>query len=283
MQRKIFARQLMMLIRKSGMRQIELAERIGVSSAAISQFVHGVTLPTQRHILAIFDALQIPAKGRSQIQYQLMLARSEPRKNSSNQFPALFPLRTKKGLSIAQVEARTGICQERIVELEQDGNATISDDEKRKFSEIYGIGAADDDANYGEAAGYDSSGAPQIMVSDPLDYNRDEPIHKFAWRNIRNFLSRPVNDVKNPVIAQAFSNEIGFLHDGLLQLVLTEAPPSGYEPLELRLYQGGIFRLWQPGMNKEQDDVPSFETHGTLLWSIPVAEIVLQPLRVKSR
>ena len=121
------------------------------------------------------------------------------------------------------------------------------------------------------------------MVSDLLDYNRDEPIHKFAWRNIRNFLSRPVNDVKNPVIAQAFSNEIGFLHDGLLQLVLTEAPPSGYEPLELRLYQGGIFRLWQPGMNKEQDDVPSFETHGTLLWSIPVAEIILQPLRIKSR
>ena len=40
MQRKIFAKQLMMLIRKSGLRQIELASRIGVSSAAISQFVH---------------------------------------------------------------------------------------------------------------------------------------------------------------------------------------------------------------------------------------------------
>ena len=41
MQRKVFAKQLLMLIRKSGLRQIEVAAKIGVSSAAISQFVHG--------------------------------------------------------------------------------------------------------------------------------------------------------------------------------------------------------------------------------------------------
>ena len=115
MQRNVFAKQLMMLIRRSGMRQIELAGKIGVSSAAISQFVHGITLPSPKHSLAIFDVLKVPAKTRSQLQYQLMLARSEPRRNTRINSDSLFHLRSRRGLSPAQVEARCGITQERLI------------------------------------------------------------------------------------------------------------------------------------------------------------------------
>lgn len=287
MQRKIFAKQLKMLIRKSGLRQIEVAEMIGVSSAAISQFVHGTTLPSQRHILAIFDALKVPAKSRSQLQYQLMLARSEPRNTSRISAMSLFHLRSKRGLTIAQVEARSAIPQERLLELEQNENASITPEEKEILSNLYGIdwnnSSGSVNVSEPEVPEYSAIGAPQIMVSDLIEYDRQEPINKFAWSHIRNFLPRPINDVTDPVVAQAFSSEVGFKHDGLLLIVLTENPPTGYAPMELRFYEGNVFRLWQPDDTPVRDDVPSFENNGRLLWSIPVAEVVLQPLKVKSR
>ena len=284
MQRKIFAKQLLMLIRKSGMRQIELAAKIGVSSAAISQFVHGTTLPTPRHMGLIFDVLKIPARTRAQIQYQLMLARSEPRKQENEQSFSLLTLRASHGLSLLQVSARTDISQERLLELEQNPEAVMSEEEKDKLSTLFGINwdnkemALEEPQAIGQ---YQNNGAPQIMVSDLVEYDRSEPIDEFAWRNIRNFLSYNLNGISKPVIAQAFSDEVGFRHEGLVQIVLSEVRPTGYAPMELRFYEGGVFRLWQPSSGKVKVDTPSFETHGTVLWSIPVVEVILQPLKNK--
>ena len=273
-----------MLIRKSGMRQIELAAKVGVSSAAISQFVHGTTLPTPRHMGLIFDVLKIPARTRAQIQYQLMLARAEPRKADNAHGYSLLTLRASHGLSLLQVSARTDIPQERLLELEQNSEAVLTAEEKEKFSSLFGIDWDSPELNMEEpqAIGqYQNSGAPQIMVRDLLDYDRSEAIDEFAWRNIRNFLSYNLSGVSKPVIAQAFSEDVGFLHEGLVQIVLSEVRPAGYAPMELRLYEGGVFRLWQPSNSKNKDDIPSFETHGTLLWSIPVVEVILQPLKIK--
>lgn len=284
MQRKIFAKQLLMLIRKSGMRQIELAAKIGVSSAAISQFVHGTTLPTPRHMGLIFDVLKIPARTRAQIQYQLMLARAEPRKTEGGPGYSLLTLRASHGLSLLQVSARTDIPQERLLELEQNGDAELTAEEKKKLSTLFSVNWDSPELNMEEpqAIGqYQNSGAPQIMVRDLLDYDRSEAIDEFAWRNIRNFLSYNLGGISKPVIAQAFSEDVGFLHEGLVQIVLSEVRPAGYATMELRLYEGGVFRLWQPSGAKNKDDVPSFETHGTLLWSIPVVEVILQPLKIK--
>ena len=288
MQRNVFAKQLMMLIRRSGMRQIELASKIGVSSAAISQFVHGITLPSPKHIQAIFEALRVPAKNRSQLQYQLMLARSEPRRSNRINSDSLFHMRSRRGLSPAQVEARTGITQDRLMELEQNEKATLTAEEKDKLAELYGVdwekAKLISEPDGVETNPYGDLGAPQIMVSDLLDYNREEPIDKFAWQHIRNFITRPVNDVVKPVVAQAFSDEVGFRHDGLLLIVLTETPPSGYAPMELRLYEGNVFRLWQPErIPSPRDAAPCFENDGTLIWSIPVAEVILQPLKIRPR
>ena len=286
MQRKIFAKQLLMLIRKSGMRQIELAAKIGVSSAAISQFVHGTTLPTPRHMSLIFDVLKIPARTRAQIQYQLMLARSEPRKMENQPSYSLLTLRASHGLSLLQVSARTDIPLERLLELEQENDASVTEEEKEKFSKLFGINWDSQEMTLEEpqAVGqYQNSGAPQIMVSDLVEYDRSEPIDEFAWRNIRNFLSYNLSGIVKPVIAQAASEDVGFRHEGLVQIVLSETRPAGYAPMELRFYEGGIFRLWQPSSAKNKDDAPSFETHGTLLWAIPVVEVILQPLKMKGK
>ena len=287
MQRKVFAKQLLMLIRKSGLRQIEVAAKIGVSSAAISQFVHGTTLPTPKHMAAIFDALNVPVRSRSQLQYQLMLARSEPRKENKGS-SSLLPLRAGSGLSLAQVAARTDISQERLLELEQESGAPITEAERDTLAELYGVRWNQKNLAFEELAAdvvnYQNNGAPQIMVRDLLDYNRSaEAVDEFAWRNIRNFLSYNLNGISKPVIAQAFSDEVGFLHEGLLQIVLSEVRPAGYSPMELRLYEGNVFRLWQPASTKVKNDVPSFETHGTLIWSIPVVEVILQPLKPKNK
>ena len=289
MQRKIFAKQLMMLIRKSGLRQIELAAKIGVSSAAISQFVHGTTLPTPHHMELIFAALKTPAKTRSQLQYQLMLARSEPRRlgGNKNKPVELMPIRSSQGYSITEVSARTGISSERIIALEENPNLPLTEQEKQQFSLIYGVNfdhqeiAVESPSDIGNV--YNKGGAPLIMVSDLLEYDKqEETIDEFAWRNIRNFVSNVVNGVSRPVFAQAFSDEVGFRHDGLLQIVLAENRPAGFAPMELRMYEGGIFRLWQPGNEgSKRDDLPSFETHGTLVWSLPVVEVILKPLKIK--
>ena len=129
---------------------------------------------------------------------------------------------------------------------------------------------------------YQNGGAPQIMVSDLIEYSRDETIDQFAWRNIRNFISHTVSGVPRPVLAQAFSYEVGFQHDGLLQIVLAEKRPSGFAPMELRMYDGGVFRLWQPGSGKK-DEIPSFESNGTMIWSLPVVEVILQPLKINKK
>ena len=248
MQRKIFAKQLLMMIRKSGMRQIEIASKIGVSSAAISQFVHGTTLPTPHHMESIFEILRIPAKTRAQLQYQLMLARSEPRNLSKKSAPiSLMPIRASLNLSLAEVAARTDISTERLVELEESANPQLTKEEKERLSEVYGVDFDNGEVSLNDSGDinsmYQNGGAPQIMVSDLIEYSRDETIDQFAWRNIRNFISHTVSGVPRPVLAQAFSYEVGFLHDGLLQIVLAESRPSGFAPMELRMYDGGVFRL----------------------------------------
>lgn len=291
MQRKIFAKQLMMLIRKSGLRQIELASRIGVSSAAISQFVHGTTLPTPHHMELIFDVFKTPAKTRSQLQYQLMLARSEPRRlgDNKNKPVELMPIRSSQGYTITEVAARTGISVDRIIALEENPTLALTNEEKLQFSQIYGVNFDAQDVSLESPSEdgniYHKGGAPLIMVSDLIDFDRqEETIDEFAWRNIRNFVSQVINGVPRPVFAQAFSDEVGFRHDGLLQIVLSETRPYGFAPMELRMYEGGVFRLWQPGSdNAKRDDLPSFETHGTLVWSIPVVEVILKPLKFKSK
>ena len=287
MQRRIFAQQLMMLIRKSGFRQIEIASKIGISSAAISQFVHGTTLPTLRHMEMIFNTLKVPVKTRNQMQYQLMLARSEPRyTGKKNNGITLMPLRASMGLSIDEVAARTDMTVERLTEIENAGISVATEEEKNKLSEIYNVNFEKEEIAVAESGDinslYQRGGAPQIMVSDLVEYDGEEKISEFAWRNIRNFISHTVSGVSKPVVAQAYSSEVGFLHDGLLQIVLSDTRPTGYATMELRMYEGGIFRLWQPGNTPEKNDnVPSFETHGNLLWSLPVVEVILQPLKVK--
>lgn len=288
MQRKIFAKQLMMLIRKSGMRQIEVASKIGVSSAAISQFVHGTTLPSLTNMKAIFDVLRIPIKTRNQIQYQLMLARAESRFSSEdNSGLALMHMRAGAELSIDEVAARSDMSVERLAELESGNVNNITAEEKEKLSAIYGIDFDTSEAAVEEASDisslYKRGGAPQIMVSDLLSYDGKENIAEFAWQNIRNFVSHKVKGVSRPVVAQAFSNEVGFLHDGLLQIFLSQTRPAGYAQMELRMYDGGVFRLWQPGLSDKRSQTPSFETHGTLIWSLPVVEVILQPLKMKAK
>ena len=235
----------------------------------------------------IFNTLKVPVKTRNQMQYQLMLARSEPRyTGKKNNGISMMPLRASMGLSIDEVAARTDMTVERLTEIENSGIAVASDEEKKKLAEIYGVDFEKEEITVEESGDinslYQRGGAPQIMVSDLVEYDGEEKISEFAWRNIRNFISHTVSGVAKPVVAQAFSNEVGFMHDGLLQIVLADTRPTGYATMELRMYEGGVFRLWQPGNSSDKkDDVPSFETHGTIVWSLPVVEVILQPLKVK--
>ena len=76
MYRENFAEELRRLRKKSGVRQKELAERLGLSTASISQFMNGVNLPNMKQLNAMLKVMNIPLDEVGSARFLLMMARA---------------------------------------------------------------------------------------------------------------------------------------------------------------------------------------------------------------
>ena len=71
-----FLRLLRDVMRRNGVRQAEVARRLGMSASAISQVMNGVLLPSQRRLDQLFEILHPEVKEAEELQRMLYWLRS---------------------------------------------------------------------------------------------------------------------------------------------------------------------------------------------------------------
>lgn len=77
MNRELFARNLYDIVRESRIRQNIIAQVLGISSAAISQFTHGTALPKPTQLSELLTLLCVSDRERSWMLHLLKLAKAE--------------------------------------------------------------------------------------------------------------------------------------------------------------------------------------------------------------
>ena len=87
MTREIFAKTLQDIVRESGIRQVVIAQALGLSAAAVSQFIHGITLPKLNQLNALLDLLCVPDKLRVKLCRELKNLRDKDPDKTADEEP----------------------------------------------------------------------------------------------------------------------------------------------------------------------------------------------------
>jgi len=278
MQKTDFASRLRKLIKKSGVKQAQIAQALGLSSAAVSYFINGKTLPKPGQLDEIMRVISAPAETIAQMQQALSDARKTAKEKNvtgNNLNHHIFSIRTYHGLSLSQLAVRTGISQKRLTELEGGQNFSAGNENDRIYK-TFGNHTGKSKKGTLRLAENNNFGAPVLWLKDLCKYNpAEEPLLAFAHSNLRDFVARSFEDLDEPVLLLADCRELNFPHAGVLQIIVARRHPDKLIPMELRRYADGKFRLWQKNSAIENNN------DGDVVFTIPVVEIIMQPVNVE--
>lgn len=283
MHRENFAHQLKKLVTDSGISQNSIAELLGVTAAAVSQYLNGVTLPSSSHLRKILDLTRASKQEEYVLNCTLSLARTEPRNTKSSEFNrAFFNMHLNSGLALDQLAVRIGIPVSRLRAMESDPEVEPTEQETALLKGFFGIYYANavEQKNerislVREECGF-SSGIPQISIFKLRDFNpKRESLHNFACRNRREVATLPVFGVVDPVMVICKSEAVKFAYPGLLQILLAAESPQGYLPLFLYRYADGSFEL------VSEDTVKNDTVKRKPNLVLPVVEIKMHPVEVE--
>ena len=260
MRREIFAKHLRQLIKDAGIRQTDLAFALGVSSAAISQFTHGTAMPSPQQLDKILLVLRTAPHIAEKIKYQLLLARSEPKKNKPE----------KVDLS----DELDNNCRWPFM-LDQYSVAdyySLCDNNDEGLADFVGVSENN------------KVGAPIIYLEDLLHYDPETPLAHFAQEYMRDMIVRDFEPYEDPAIILTSGSNLGMSNFTNIQLVIIQTLPEDVTSLELCLSNTGNFWLLphEKQMSKWHvfcDKAP--EKRENMLWSLPVLEVTMIPLAFK--
>ncbi len=260
MRREIFAKHLRQLIKDAGIRQTDLAFALGVSSAAISQFTHGTAMPNPQQLETILMVLRTPPHIAQKIKYQLLLARSEPKKNK----PEKVDLSDK---------------------LDEDYRWPFMLDQY-SIADYYNLCDNNDEglADFVGVSENNKVGIPIIYLEDLQFYDPDTPLAHFSQLYMRDMVVRDFAPYEEATIVQTSGNKLSMSNFTNIQLVITQTIPDDITSLELCLSDTGHF--WLLPQEKQMSKWHVFcdktpEKRENMLWTLPVLEVTMIPWSFK--
>lgn len=257
MRREIFAKHLRQLIKDAGIRQTDLAFALGISSAAISQFTHGSAMPNPRQLDTILTVLRTPPHIAEKIKYQLLLARSEPKKNKPQKVDLSDQLdenyRWPFMLDQYSVDDYYELCNKN-----DEGLADF-------------VGVSENN----------KVGVPVIYLEDLQYFDPNTRLALFSQLYMRDMVIRDFGLYEEPSIVQTSGQKLCMSNFTNIQLVITQELPEDMTSLELCFSNTGKFWLLphEKQISKWHvfcDKTP--EKRENMLWSLPVLEVTMIPL-----
>ena len=204
MQRKEFAEELRALWKKSGVRQKDLAERLGLSCASVSQFMNGVSLPKLDQLHVMLTMMNIPAAEAGKLRFQLLVARSNgPDTARGDDLPPEWPFGPDPDPSLV-------------------------------FDNVQGQDTDEGEIRFASPLPGEIRGVPLISLNDLDDYRRDVPLIRLARRRMRKTVFRDFGAFDEAVVLRASGDQLGMPYCALVQLAVTDAPSEETSPLLLQ-------------------------------------------------
>lgn len=253
MTREIFAQTLQDIIRDSEIRQTVIAQALGLSSAAISQFTHGITLPKVSQLSSLLDLLCVPDRQRMILCRELVSLREQ------------FPESTEEAMDNEDSEEPDN----------EDDPGLDSYNLERLFSEHT------DKENFYVSA----SEVHGIPVIDLFDLNSLTPgitLFDFANQYLHDTAVRDFGTGCSPVIVKASGDQLGINFFGMLQIVIADDLPLSSSSLVLVRFHNGNYRILPYKEDKlissssklfDEKEFPS----GKPEWMAPVLELSMLP------
>ena len=248
MQRKDFAEELRALWKKSGVRQKDLADRLGLSCASISQFMNGVSLPKLDQLHVMLTLMNVPAAEAGKLRFQLLIARSNGR-DAAEDVPE-WPFKPESDQAPEISDPRW-----------QDPSAKNILFASPKPGEIQGV--------------------PLVLLSDLDDYRPDIPLIRLARRKMRKAVFRDFGTFDEAVVLRTTGDKLGMPYCELVQLAVTDAVAAGTAPLLLQQMTDGSHRViladkrdttgWRNFLPAPTD------TQTDVFWQLAVIEITVIP------
>lgn len=278
-----FVKLLRELLKRNGIHQKDLVQKLGVTASAASQIFSGALIPSQPRLDQLFELLKPEVEEAELIEEMAFWLRSGRRVMPSEANRKLFFLRCRSGLSNAELAGRTALPLARVNALENQPGAVPDPVELAALAEVLGNGVFEltdsGAAEFGGRVEAADSGRvallPQIGVEELCDYDGRERIGDLAARRARGFADYLGGFPGAAAVFVAPAAALGLEGSGTFKAVLCEATPRGMEKLFLCADAAGKFFIRGGGCFSPADGGDEAE------WSIPLVEITYAPGGVK--
>lgn len=275
MNRELFANKLCKIVKRSGIKQDIIAQALGISSAALSQFIHGFAIPGEPLLITLLTTLCASKDEQEDMLILLEEARKEFELNDENPYfvdpendaaddddDDIFADDERDSAELPQKTASSFWDQSLLEQLFKD----VSDTPSFTF------------------AAPQNCGVPVVNLEDMKFFEDGNDLFDFAHYCTEDTVIRDYGSLGgNVIMVKANGTQLGMSYDGLLIIVVTDNIKATVSTLRLSGYADGTFRLEPHGFAAPDDEKALFGTPAkkTLkrCWSLPVIELNIMPIK----
>ncbi len=289
-------------LKNIGIRQNDLAERLGVSGSAVSQMMHGKIVPNRQQLDVMCEMLKL---SRVQI-FELVSMLSKIRTGAETLLSpfnqSVFSLRCQRGLTQQQLSNLSGVSVAHIQVFETCFEAVPTQEEASRLAPILdcapeallqsaGVGGLSESAigelEAGEArSSYRAERKIALLDLCDLDgYDGKTPIMEFVSRHTARLIDAAGLPAMPLFAVQASGRELSLGLPGMLTVMLSPERPEEFRELDLCRNAEGRYLLREArrgGGAKEFRLAGTRRGNGQVLWGIPVVELIVRPLKVNA-
>ena len=218
-------------LRNADIRQKDLAVRLDVSAAAVSQMIHGKIVPNQKQLDLICEMLSLDRARAFELNSMLSRIRTGAENMLSPFNQLVFALRCQRGLSLRQLANLSGVPASHLKVFETCFEAVPTLDEAEKIAPILGCTSAallqsagvggltgnvadaynsafGEVAERGEASYRAEQPIPLLNLVDLDAYDGKESFASFARRRATRAIELPGVTAEEPVAVQAAGRDL---------------------------------------------------------------------------
>ena len=274
-----FVKLLRELLKRNGIHQKDLVQKLGVTASAASQIFSGALIPSQLRLDQLFELLKPEVEEAELLEDMAFWLRSGRRIMPSEANRRLFLLRCRCGLSGADLAGRADMSPARVNALENQPGAVPTPFELAALAAVLGSnvleladpGVAEADRRVEAADAEHTVLLPRLGIGELCDYDGRERLDVFAARRARGFAECVGISPDAAALFTAPAAALDIAGTGTLKMILCEHAPRGGEKLLLCGNSAGKFFIRGGGIFASAKDRHDAE------WSIPLLEISYAP------
>lgn len=282
-------------------RQCELAKALKVSNSAVSQMLSGRIVLNQEQLITVSTLLALPRDQYLELSAMAASIHSGV-KNLRSRFNQLITsARCERGVDTRKLSNLTGVSAARLELLENCFNVIPTVDEIERLAPVLSCSREDMFAAagmmYGGSADSEPAAAekttpyitgrkmlPVLTLPQLAKYTGEDTLHNFALSHSNELTERGEEIPVQAVAVRSSGDELKAGFSGEIWIFIGDERPPHYREIELMRDKRGNFRLRERrrGVWKLFHMPPDDHASGYAVWSRPVLELVLRPVRPRS-